>query len=37
MKQITKRLRKAYPNATTELNWGNPFELLIATVLSAQT
>lgn len=37
IKQITRRLRKAYPNATTELNWSNPFELLIATVLSAQT
>ncbi|MFN4179402.1 MAG: endonuclease III [Armatimonadota bacterium] len=37
IKQITRRLKRAYPNATTELNWSNPFELLIATVLSAQT
>lgn len=37
IKQIRRRLKKAYPNATTELNWSTPFELLIATVLSAQT
>lgn len=37
IKQIRRRLKKAYPNATTELNWRSPFELLIATVLSAQT
>lgn len=37
IRQIIRRLKKAYPNATTELNWNNPFELLIATVLSAQT
>ncbi len=37
VKQIRKRLKRAYPNATTELNWSTPFELLIATVLSAQT
>ncbi|MCS7187577.1 MAG: endonuclease III [Armatimonadetes bacterium] len=37
IKQIRKGLKKAYPNATTELNWRTPFELLIATVLSAQT
>ncbi|MCS7193075.1 MAG: endonuclease III [Armatimonadetes bacterium] len=35
--QIRRRLKKAYPDATTELNWRNPFELLIATILSAQT
>lgn len=34
---ILERLREAYPNATTELRWSNPFELLIVTVLSAQT
>ncbi len=34
---IQRRLKKAYPNATTELNWRTPFELLIATILSAQT
>lgn len=37
IKQIRRRLKRAYPNATTELNWSTPFELLIATVLSAQT
>jgi len=37
IKQIRRRLKKAYPKATTELNWRNPFELLIATILSAQT
>lgn len=37
IRQIRARLKRAYPNATTELNWRNPFELLIATVLSAQT
>ena len=26
-----------YPGATTELNWSNPLELLVATILSAQT
>lgn len=34
---ILERLREAYPNATTELRWSSPFELLIVTVLSAQT
>jgi endonuclease-3 len=34
---IRRRLKKAYPKATTELHWRNPFELLIATILSAQT
>jgi len=33
---ILRRLRKAYPDATTELNWSNPLELLVATILSAQ-
>lgn len=36
LKQITKLLRKAYPDAHCALNHSNPFELLIATVLSAQ-
>lgn len=31
------RLKDEYPGATTELNWSNPLELLVATVLSAQT
>ncbi len=34
---IRRRLKRAYPNATTELQWRTPFELLIATILSAQT
>lgn len=37
IKSIYRQLKKAYPNATTELAWRNPFELLIATILSAQT
>ncbi len=31
-----KRLKKLYPDAHCELNHSNPFELLIATILSAQ-
>ena len=30
-------LSREYPNATTELKYRNPFELLVATVLSAQS
>jgi len=37
IRQIRRQLKKSYPKATTELNWRSPFELLIATVLSAQT
>jgi endonuclease-3 len=33
---IVKRLRKAYPNATTALDHTSALELLIATILSAQ-
>lgn len=33
---IIKRLKKKYPQATTALIHSNPFELLIATILSAQ-
>jgi len=33
---IVKILRKRYPKATTALNWSNPYELLVATILSAQ-
>lgn len=32
-----ERLRKQRPNPTTELNFSNPFELLIAVTLSAQS
>lgn len=36
IKQIIARLKKAYPNAHCALNHANAFELLIATILSAQ-
>lgn len=35
--EIIKRLKKIYPEPKTALNYGNPFELLVATILSAQT
>lgn len=34
--ELIKRLKKAYPNAHCALNHTTPFELLIATILSAQ-
>src|SRR5262245_1950911 len=34
--KIIAGLRTAYPNAHCELNFSNPLELLIATILSAQ-
>ncbi len=34
--EIIKRLRKAYPDAHCALNHTTPFELLVATILSAQ-
>ena len=34
--EILERLRENNPNPTTELNFNNPFELLIAVLLSAQ-
>jgi endonuclease-3 len=34
--EIIGRLRQAYPDAHCELNFSNPLELLIATILSAQ-
>lgn len=34
--EIYSRLRKKIPNPETELNYVNPFELLIAVILSAQ-
>ncbi len=36
VKKIIAALRKTYPDAHCELNYSNPLELLIATVLSAQ-
>jgi len=35
-RQIFERLAKANPNPATELEYGTPFELLVAVVLSAQ-
>jgi endonuclease III len=35
--EVITRLKKEYPDAKTELNWENPLELLVATMLSAQT
>lgn len=37
VKEIIARLEKAYPNPKTALEHSNAFELLIATILSAQT
>lgn len=33
---IIERLNKAHPNARYELNYENPFQLLVATILAAQ-
>ena len=33
---VVRAMRKRYPDATTALNFSNPFELLVATVLAAQ-
>jgi len=35
-RSIFARLQKAYPNAKTQLHHNSPFELLVATILSAQ-
>jgi len=35
--KIIEHLQKLYPNAKTALNYTNPLELLVATMLSAQT
>jgi endonuclease III len=34
--EILNRLKKSYPDAKTTLDYTNPFELLVATILSAQ-
>jgi len=34
---VLRRLRRAYPGATCALHWRDPFELLVATILSAQS
>lgn len=36
MKRVMKKLMELYPSSETELEFSNPFELLIATILSAQ-
>src|SRR6185369_6112171 len=35
-KKIISSLQKTYPDAHCELNYSNPLELLVATILSAQ-
>ena len=35
--EVIGRLKEAYPDARTELDWENPLELLVATMLSAQS
>jgi endonuclease-3 len=35
--EVIPRLKTEYPDARTELTWKNPLELLVATLLSAQT
>ncbi|HWP30533.1 MAG TPA: endonuclease III [Fimbriimonadales bacterium] len=37
VKEVLKRLKKEYPGAKTALDFRTPFELLVATILSAQT
>ncbi|WP_022670642.1 endonuclease III [Hippea alviniae] len=36
MNQIVERIKKQYPDPTIELNYSNPFELLVALILSAR-
>lgn len=36
MKEILKRLFERYPNSKTALNFSNPMQLVVATILSAQ-
>jgi endonuclease-3 len=37
VRRVIKTLAKQHPNADTELHYRNPFELLVATILSAQS
>ncbi len=37
MSEILAALHKAYPDADCALKWRNPLQLLVATILSAQT
>lgn len=34
--EITKRLKKLYPNAAVELDYGTAFELMVASIMAAQ-
>jgi endonuclease III len=36
IREVIRRLKRAYPGAKCSLNHSNPFELLVATILSAQ-
>src|SRR4028118_1122949 len=35
--EVIARLKEAYPDARSELRWEDPLQLLVATVLSAQS
>ena len=35
--EVIARLKEAYPDARTELDWEDPLQLLVATILSAQS
>src|ERR687884_228659 len=37
VRDVIRRLKRAYPDARTSLNHTNAFELLVATILSAQS
>lgn len=37
LREVTRRLKRAFPDATTALNHTSAFELLVATILSAQS
>ncbi len=37
VRDVIRRLKRAYPDAKCSLNYSNPFELLVATILSAQS
>ena len=37
VREIIERLKKEYPEPKTALSFSNPFDLLVATILSAQT
>lgn len=37
MDEVLTRLKKVYPDAATELRWETPLDLLVATMLSAQS